>query len=951
MVRKVTIVVAAVLGAICAGQAAAGAHPLLVTAAPAPGSLLPGSPSTLTLAFSETSVVQGSAVTLEGPRGQRVALGRLSSTGGAQQLESRLPNKLAPGVYRVRWAALGQDGHTVSGEFAFAVAEANGSPPPGASGLGAVGDGRGGSAAGEGLPGVVVRWIGILAAALLWGGVLLAALARRSPKILIERTPVLSRALRAALGLALFSALLGLLQQAGAGAAGGVNLGLLTDSGTGISALARSAVALAGSATLVALVTLARRRGSAWEPRVLAVTGLLLLVGYGLSGHVLAQGNLGAALIMAIHVVAAGAWAGGLLALVLLAGTDALTLPQGARAFAPLALATLGAAAVTGVISAVREVGHWYFLWWTPYGRLVLVKALVVAVAALAGAAVLWRTRPRPDRPAAPRGRRVTLALEGGLALSLVAVATVLSGLAQGRGQPLPAQRGNLLPGPALASVVLPHGIAPVTLAPARPGTNTLVVTPPTGAHSVLVRLACGCDVRPVITRLSPAPGASGNFSAQVPVPTAGNWNAYVTVDGAQAPTPVALTVGVPSAAGAPVRNVLAVADLSGPGGARCRNYLTGLELALGRLNGSGGIDGANKVALLAYDDAGVPAQGLSAVASALAGPSDGRPIALTPCGSGAEAAQVRAANLGIPVIAGDPATGAVAGPEIFRVAGDPYADGIALAQAIGAEVLPVSVRGVRTVEVVSVADAQGQRRLEGLRAGLAALPAHPRVVSASASRFTRAGPAQLRGLLDRRHTAALVLDGTDAQAPALAAALRRLPTRAKSFGSAPVLASERLLSESFIQQAGDAGRLGVIQGTSTVAVDSRDGLTLSQALPTLFPGERASLEGLRGYVAGLALDHGLAGGSAAASIVAQLTRPLPFTDAIPEPWRADAPGAGTQRLGVLEPTFLSSTLVPTSQGGEAYSGQYFANGAWMRPSSALFGPSLRTPVVPLGTL
>jgi hypothetical protein len=139
-----------------------------------------------------------------------------------------------------------------------------------------------------------------------------------------------------------------------------------------------------------------------------------------------------------------------------------------------------------------------------------------------------------------------------------------------------------------------------------------------------------------------------------------------------------------------------------------------------------------------------------------------------------------------------------------------------------------------------------------------------------------------------------------------------------------------------------------MIQGTSTVAVASRDGLTLSQAIPALFPGERASLEGLRGYVAGLALDDGLRDGTGARSIVARLTRPLPFTDAIPAPWRSDAPAAGAQRLDVLEPTFLSSTLIPTSQGGESYSGQYFSDGAWTRPTTDLFGPSLRAPVAPL---
>jgi hypothetical protein len=389
---------------------------------------------------------------------------------------------------------------------------------------------------------------------------------------------------------------------------------------------------------------------------------------------------------------------------------------------------------------------------------------------------------------------------------------------------------------------------------------------------------------------------------------------------------------------------VLAVADLSGPGASRCRAYLVGLQLAIGRLNGSGGVDGGHKLALEAFDDGGSAAQ-----AAALARPALGGAVAFVPCGAGAEPAVAQAARDGVPTIAGDPATAPVPAPRVFRIASDPYADGVAIAQAIGSEILPVSLRRARTIEVVSVADGDGQRRLAGLRAGLASLRVRIRSISAVA--LERSTPAQLAALLGRSRTVALALDATDSQTPALAAALGRLHARGKAFATAPILASERVLSEAFITSSGDTGRVGAIQGTSTVAVDSRDGLMLSQAIPALFPGVRASLESLRGYVAGLALDDGLGGGSSPAAIVARLTRPRPFTDAVPEPWRADAPAAGAQRLGMLEPTFLSSTLVPTSQGGEAYAGEYFSNGAWMRPVSTYFGPSLKAPVTPLGGL
>jgi putative copper export protein/ABC-type branched-subunit amino acid transport system substrate-binding protein len=869
------------------------------------------------LAFSESANARGSVLSVTGPHG-RVRLAALAPADGGQQLSAKLKGSLKPGVYHAHWVALGDDGHTVSGEFAFGIAEPGGAPPPGAAAaLGGVGSGgRGGSASGQGAFSVAMLWLGVLAASVLWGGWLVTVALRR--RGLVAREP-LGRVGIAALAV---SALYGAVQQATAGAGGGLDLGLLTASGTGVSALVRLAVALAG--ILVFRRTAAR-----------AAVGFCALASFGLSGHVLAQGNAWAALAMAAHVLAAGAWAGGLIVLLALTRSESLPRQQAMRAYTPVAITGLGIAATTGALTAIREVSHWYFLWWSGYGRLVIVKVLIVAAAvALGGIGV-------------QRARRRLLAAETVLAAAVVAIAGTLSGLASGRGQPLPAQRGDLLAGPALSSVVLPGGPGPVTLAPARPGPNRVVVSAGTAAHSVTVRLVCGCDRRPVIARLQAS--APGSFSADIPVPTAGTWDGYVTVDGAQSPSPAALPVGVAGASGAPVRNVLAVAVLSGPGAARCRNFLVGAELAIGRLNGSGGVDGGSKVALQAYDDRGSESAGTAVVRSALADAGAGRPFALLPCGAGAETAIVAAAHAGLPTIAGDPATGPVAAPGVFRLAADPYADGVATAQAIGTEVLPTATATAHTLDVVAVNDAQGQRRLAGLRSGLAELRPRLHVRLVAAATLARGDSSTLMTLLDRRHTIAMVLDGTDAQAPALAAAMARLPARRVVFAPAPVLVSERLLSEGLIEQSGDAGRVGVVQGTSTVAVDSRDGLTLSQALPALFPGQSASLESLRGYVTGLALDYGVGQGISPPDVTARLLRPAPFTDAIAEPWRSNEPAAGASQLGMLEPTFLSANLLPSTAGGEAYSGQYFPEGAWERPVTNLFGVPPRDPLPALG--
>src|SRR5258708_13945008 len=118
MLRRAALVAAVALGAMCAGAAVAAAHPLLVTSAPAPGSIVPGSPSTVALAFSEGAVPRGSSLSVSGPHG-RVALGSVGSSDLGKQLPPNSAGKLAPAVYHVHWVALGQDAPPGRGTLAF----------------------------------------------------------------------------------------------------------------------------------------------------------------------------------------------------------------------------------------------------------------------------------------------------------------------------------------------------------------------------------------------------------------------------------------------------------------------------------------------------------------------------------------------------------------------------------------------------------------------------------------------------------------------------------------------------------------------------------------------------------------------------------------------------------------------------------------------------------------
>jgi hypothetical protein len=203
------------------------------------------------------------------------------------------------------------------------------------------------------------------------------------------------------------------------------------------------------------------------------------------------------------------------------------------------------------------------------------------------------------------------------------------------------------------------------------------------------------------------------------------------------------------------------------------------------------------------------------------------------------------------------------------------------------------------------------------------------------------ANRAGVRRALDRRTTVAVAVDGPQELAGAIA---RSGGPANAGYAPAPVIASGRTFSERFVRAAGTPGRLGVIRGAAEVTPDSADALAYAGAVRQLFPGASPSLQGIRGYVTGLALADGVKHGIDPVSVRRTLHQPSRFTDAIAAPYRSDAPDLGSQRFTLLGVTFLSATLIPPSKGGESYSGTYFPDGAWSRLDSQPLGPPLDGP-------
>lgn len=892
---------------------------------PAPGVVAPRTPSTITLSFTEGVEPSGSAVRVERLDGGEVSTGEPSTGAGEATLTVPVDGDLAGEIYQVEWSALGVDGHQVGGEFRFGVLGADGAPPKDIRQLGAAGHDLAAPSwrSVEEIAPVLFRWVGLLAAALMLGGWLLARRARAAGAQVPE-----PRAVRVASG-AWVVALVVAVQNAAAVALGGAQPGVDAELLTGTEA---------GALALIRLVVLVLLGWDAWcfrRPGALGLAGALALGTHALDGHTAAVSD-GRPLAWAeavAHAEAAGVWAGGLLALVLWSWLGKVPVRPLVRAFAPLAGTATAVLALTGVLIAAREVDSWMFLRWSNYGRVVMAKsAMLLGVLALAGA-ITWRRRRGTPLPR-------LLRIEAIGAVCLLALAAILAGLVPGRAQPAFARRGNLLTGPTLTTVATADGPLQLTVAPSRRGTNTISAIPlalretelPPQPSSIEVRLTCACASGDQRVQLHQA--VPGVWSAAVDLAKEGTWFADLSVSAKPAVAPVAVPVQDPRAGGPEPFLVRTTADLSGEEAPRCRAFVQGLALGVGRLNSGGGVDGGRKVALDVHDDGADPER--AAHLARLGGPD-----VLAPCGAGGAGA-LRAAGDALTLV-GDPSTpsaadaGARADGEhrTFRLALDPYAEGVGVGRLLETELTKTPGPPHRVAVVLR--DADSGQRSAGLQA---ALTAHGVTVDRLPANAAESA-ASLKRITDPHRYLATVLDGDAAR---VSAALRELGDRDDPPLTSILLPASRIGGESFMLSAGRLGRLGALRLLSEVVPDSADGLVYVGAMKAIFPVDEARIAGLRGYVTALALTEAVRDGTGISDMVGRLRQPSHFTDALTIPWREDAPTRGSQGFVMYTPNFLPPNLRPGSSGPVAHSGSFFQAGTWARMSPFVYGPQVDVP-------
>lgn len=369
--------------------AAALAHANLIETEPGFRERVERTPSRLILRFSANVKVEGSWVEVLSAQGKRVSRPARSLAKTVVEVPlQRLPR----GAYTVRWRALSSgDGHVIAGVYTFGVRQA---APPATEAYGA---------GGPGTADHVVRWVYFGALALLVGGLGFRLLVLRGPL-----APPVEKRFYVVVGIGVAAALeagiLAFLLRANdalqlpftrflygdlSPVAEGTNLGL---------AFIALTLGFAVVAAVVFVAWLCDRPSLLWPALVLS---LALASGLSLSGHQADESWLPRAADW-VHLCAATLWLGGIVQLAVVVWPAAPELRRRAfTGFARLAPFLIAALVGAGVYLSVVRLPQLSDLWSEGYGRILLVKLALVALALAWGGFHHKVVRPLLDGPRA----------------------------------------------------------------------------------------------------------------------------------------------------------------------------------------------------------------------------------------------------------------------------------------------------------------------------------------------------------------------------------------------------------------------------------------------------------------------------------------------------------------------------------------------------------------------
>ncbi len=448
--RQGSLVLAAVLTTMIVGTALA--HATLVSADPAPGSHITEPPPALRLEFNESVSARTSRIDLVAPDSQRISLSVHGDSTNGKVLVAVVPSLASRGQYGVEWRLVGPDGHAVTGSFSFTIDSVAGAdsalpssaPPPGSTQPTTV-------APNATLFGTL-RFLFTLTTTLFIGATMFALLVL--PRVRSARTSVgaydavVQERVRILAWLSITALLLVLVirlvsqETALAGTMGAFQLSdLATIVGETSWGRAWGVIVITAICALV-MLRRPRSRTSRTPWAALGLASIAIAAATPFLGHPAAADSAGVAIgLDAVHVLAAGGWAGS----IMIIGLAALPVTMRAQlddrvlmiksllgAFTPIALGCATLLLITGTGQALLQLGQVSALWQTPYGLALIRKLVLVAGVLLLGA---WHWRVAQGTIA--RARSIT-ALRWSMLLDVAVVIGVIVFTALLTGTPLP---------------------------------------------------------------------------------------------------------------------------------------------------------------------------------------------------------------------------------------------------------------------------------------------------------------------------------------------------------------------------------------------------------------------------------------------------------------------------------------------------------------------------------
>ena len=511
----------------------ASAHAQLVATDPVAGAVLEEAPEQVTVTFNERVNARPDAVRVFDGSGARVDTGDLTRADGGKALRVDLPD-LDDGGYVVTYRVVSDDGHPITGGVTWRVGSGAAVKPSVVERLLSAEGGDAGlhvlaAAVRTSLYGARVVLVGgLVFVRSLWPS---GAADRRTRRTLIGAAVVAGVASAVSMEVEAADA-----AGRGIGRVADVGAALDTwDTAFGKGAVVRVALVAALGAMAAALPRL-RRRAIAWDA-VLVGLAVATFATLSLSGHArTGRWTTLAVPLDVVHQLAGSVWLGGLAVLALLVLPRVVDDDGTVERFSRLATACVVAVAATGVVQGVRQLRDVEAVRETDYGRMLVIKvvlvALVVAFGAMSRAAVRARVAVADDEghvevPALRRRLRRSVGLEAAFGVAVLVATSLLVAA-----DPTSSKEATAFS----ATRVLDSTVVEVVAGPARPGPVTFHVyaNDPTVGLTAEVGVTAtlslpGRGITGVAVPLRPT-GRNHWSASGTAVPIAGDWTLRVTV-------------------------------------------------------------------------------------------------------------------------------------------------------------------------------------------------------------------------------------------------------------------------------------------------------------------------------------------------------------------------------------------------------------------------------------